>query len=622
MEIKKIRKALMLFVGLLMPFFVVSCYNRLDDETAESDIPLQFTSKILPASTRMTGEEFEENDKIGVFLLRNNESLSSAFICNEAFVSNSAGLFHAEGELFYPQKAKELQVLSYYPYSKNTLDKESSSLKISVASEQADVNKSAQNDFLFAVKNQVRADYKPLALDFKHLLTKVRIRLKPSEGYTTAQLLQVQPALSFVNFPTQFKYDALQSQFFDYSSYATITPSTDWKIENDGLVGCEAIILPQSDFQSNQKILIEAEGVMYECLLPPELIFESGTISNVTIVYNPSKGVEWLESSSSISKWEDGSSSEVIASEIKSALPISALKFNESSVLDLVSASGRVAAIACEEYLNSEQVQLKAVVVYPVLEGSVQLDSGVILSVDSADKSVVGMTISWDKEKNSFVCTSNLLSSISYLFIDQAGKLCFEEPVMKQNIRVEPHRIVDKRADEVQLYPLQKVGTQLWMKTNLNAAYNVAGAAFASNGTEATFNAGYSISRNFEGVKLYNFAALESGQLAPLSWHIPQTKDWQQLLDYVSLDVNTLKGLSHKVGWSTESGLNLSGLTINQDGVYKEDIWAGLSTVFLIMEGGKTSVFLLQSHGYPSGDYEFRECEKVYQGSVRCVQYF
>ncbi|MGL5262628.1 MAG: fimbrillin family protein, partial [Bacteroides sp.] len=111
MKLKNVRKASVLFMGFLMPFFVVSCYNRLGDETAESDIPLQFTSKILPASTRMTGEKFEENDKIGVFLLRNNESIGSAFICNEAFVSNSAGLFHAEGELFYPQKAKELQVL-------------------------------------------------------------------------------------------------------------------------------------------------------------------------------------------------------------------------------------------------------------------------------------------------------------------------------------------------------------------------------------------------------------------------------------------------------------------------------------------------------------------------------
>ena len=66
-----------LFTALLMLLFA-SCVNQIDSEieSIENKVPLSFSAKITPASTRVVDNAFEVGDKVGLYATIAGSSLN------------------------------------------------------------------------------------------------------------------------------------------------------------------------------------------------------------------------------------------------------------------------------------------------------------------------------------------------------------------------------------------------------------------------------------------------------------------------------------------------------------------------------------------------------------------
>lgn len=92
-------------------------------------------------------------------------------------------------------------------------------------------------------------------------------------------------------------------------------------------------------------------------------------------------------------------------------------------------------------------------------------------------------------------------------------------------------------------YETVVIGDQLWMAENLRtSSYNdgspitkVTNAAFWSSQSSGAYCWYNDDSTSYESVygKLYNWYAMDNGDLCPLGWHVPDTAEWDGMINYL-----------------------------------------------------------------------------------------
>lgn len=173
------KKIWLLAVGVLT---MASCSN---DETkeqefvaAEAEIQLDF---VHPNSTRATDTQFENSDKIGVFVTTKDEVLQIGGneVNNELFIYNG-GSWTSARKVYWNNG--EHDIYAYYPYSQVINDIENYSFQ--VQADQSTAESYTLSDFLWAGKKSVTASAAPVTMQFAHKLSNVVIQLKKGENYT------------------------------------------------------------------------------------------------------------------------------------------------------------------------------------------------------------------------------------------------------------------------------------------------------------------------------------------------------------------------------------------------------------------------------------------------------
>ena len=173
------KKIWLLAVGALV---MASCSNEETTEqgfvAAEGEIQLNF---VHPNATRATDTQFENSDKIGVYVTAKDETLQIGGneVNNELFTYNGTSWTSAR-KVYWNNGAHD--VYAYYPYSQSINDIENYSFEV-----QADQSTPAGytlSDFLWAGKKGVTASASPVTMQFAHKLSNVVIKLEKGENYT------------------------------------------------------------------------------------------------------------------------------------------------------------------------------------------------------------------------------------------------------------------------------------------------------------------------------------------------------------------------------------------------------------------------------------------------------
>ncbi|WP_287828595.1 fimbrillin family protein [Bacteroides sp.] len=611
------QKASMLFAGIIISLFLNSCYNKIEEELVDSEIPIHIKTNIIPIQTRMDNNQFEDKDVIGVFLTTSKNKQKDYYLSNIPFNYKSS-TFTSKSVIYYPKTQESCCIYGYYPFDINVLDKESGLFHVKVESEQNNKAKLNLSDFLTATTKDVYADVKPLNLNFKHRNTKLRISLEPSEGYTADDLLKTMPKVTLHHMPTNALYDIEDDKFSEHTNFQPIKPLIEWKNEANKVTGAEVILLPDFIFTEDQYISLEAENIIYTCKIPKDLLLKSGTINSLLIHYNPTKGIEIGQTNPLISDWDEGINKETTANENSKAISISSLLFEKSNIYNLVNSKGVIRAEVCKEFLNSPNLTTQAIVLYPVKENKPQLDKGILLKRLGEDSCLDGGSINWNLSENTFTYTATDQVIQYYLFIAEDGSISFEEPQNAEFIHIEEALLKDNRKDEHQTYPIVKIGTQYWMQKELNTIYKNDGTPLAFQKDELTINAGFSTFSEAPGYKFYNVAALESEQIAPKGWKIPEVKDVSKLSEYINNKVDYLKGCSCCM---KEQLYNCSYFSAPKTGVYKNSFITGSTTYWCYDKNdtNKYRIYVLQ-HLDNRKEPEIKEQDKTVLSTIRCLK--
>ncbi len=203
--------------------------------------PIIFGGKV---ATRMVNNTFEENDKIGVFMIKTGTNLSSENIIGNAtnrkytyqtnqFVPNSKN-----DTLYYPNEAVDF--IAYYPYKavndfKTTIDISNQS------------NPSAI-DFLYSnsAKNITGSSNNP-ELEFKHILSKLEFNIKAGTGYSFNDLKNLKLSIKDVWSKATLDFNGSNIDAVDSSTKeitAIISEKSNTEQKNNYILA-EIIVIPQ-----------------------------------------------------------------------------------------------------------------------------------------------------------------------------------------------------------------------------------------------------------------------------------------------------------------------------------------------------------------------------------------
>ena len=627
-----------LFVGIglliLCSVSLIACVNHISEEEGEiinnGDIPLKFVADIHEiVNTRVANNNFEEGDEVGLFALAGSTTMQEErYADNLHFVRSSSGDFISDESVYYPDDGVTLNLISYYPYQEEGVAMGESTMQVAVATSQDKSKDYSYSDFLVVSKEDVLASKEAVALTYNHQFFRLKVVLVPGEGENVEDMLSVNPTLSVSGFYTKAIYDFQKKTFSTYSEEKEITPAGEWEIEEGRLVGKELILIPQEATVGYQYITLEAGGKLYTCLLPSTLQLKSGKQRELEITFVADEDILMSKVSGEIGDWDGTEVDQIESVTLHKYVDVSKLTFENSNVYKVLNSGKQVAEI-CKEYLVTPELSSQAIVAYPMKEdGGVDLSQGIVAQLLGKSGKVHGGSVSWNVEDNSLTYTVGNLAARNNVYVLADGKISLSVAVADNVLSVLALEDVarDVRGGMIHNYPLVKIGTQYWMRDNLETALYVNGDELPKLDAVTENAVGYLQS----GAEhhFYTASVALSANFLPAHWNIPNKGDWDLLNTYLKGDASLLKSgtwLPLKTGETVQPANNLSGFNAAPIGMWVEpnqNIFAGKHLAYWTLEDTNTAiaddVFYLKSDENTIGKSAPGVEKKAF--AIRCIR--
>lgn len=572
-----LQKGVSFFV--LFTALLTACVNHISEEEGEiinnGDIPLKFVADIHEVvNTRVANNSFEEGDEVGLFALAGNTTMQEErYADNLHFVRSSNGEFVADESVYYPDDGVTLNLISYYPYQEEGVAMGESTMQVSVATSQNKQADYSHSDFLIASKEDVLASKEAIALTYNHQFFRLKVALVPGEGENVEDMLSAKPTLSVNGFYTKAIYDFQKEIFSAYSEEKEITPAGEWEIKGNRLVGKELILIPQEATVGYQYIMLEAGGKSYTSLLPSTLQLKSGKQRELEITFVADEDVLMSKVSGEIGDWDGTETDQAESVTLHKYVDVSKLTFEKSDVYRVLNGGKQVAEI-CKEYLVTPEFSSQAIVAYPMKEdGSVDLSQGIVAQLPGKSGKVHGGSVSWNMDDNSLMYVAGNLAARNNVYVMADGKISLSVAVADNVLSVLALEDIvrDVRGGMIHNYPLVKIGTQYWMRDNLETALYVNGDELTKLDAVTENAVGYLQSDAEHYFYTANVAL--SANFLPAHWNIPNWEDWDILNAYLKEDASLLKSgtwLPLKTGETAQPANNLSGFNAAPVGMWVE----------------------------------------------------
>lgn len=572
-----LQKGVSFFV--LFTALLTACVNHISEEEGEiinnGDIPLKFVADIHEVvNTRVANNSFEEGDEVGLFALAGNTTMQEErYADNLHFVRSSNGEFVADESVYYPDDGVTLNLISYYPYQGEGVAMGESTMQVSVATSQNKQADYSHSDFLIASKEDVLASKEAIALTYNHQFFRLKVALVPGEGENVEDMLSAKPTLSVNGFYTKAIYDFQKEIFSAYSEEKEITPAGEWEIKGNRLVGKELILIPQEATVGYQYIMLEAGGKSYTSLLPSTLQLKSGKQRELEITFVADEDVLMSKVSGEIGDWDGTETDQAESVTLHKYVDVSKLTFEKSDVYRVLNGGKKVAEI-CKEYLVTPEFSSQAIVAYPMKEdGSVDLSQGIVAQLPGKSGKVHGGSVSWNMDDNSLMYVAGNLAARNNVYVMADGKISLSVAVVDNVLSVLALEDIvrDVRGGMIHNYPLVKIGTQYWMRDNLETALYVNGDELTKLDAVTENAVGYLQSDAEHYFYTANVAL--SANFLPAHWNIPNWEDWDILNAYLKEDASLLKSgtwLPLKTGETAQPANNLSGFNAAPVGMWVE----------------------------------------------------
>ena len=266
---------------------VVACSE--EHETAQSQdaksTPMSFVVT-HPGQTRATATAFERNDRIGLYVADVNAplELGGNLVNNEALTFDG-NKWAASRTLFWDKGS--FNAYAYYPYINGISSITDQPFSVSTDQRTAKTATALggyeASDLLFATSKNIMASVSPIRLTFKHIMSKLKIRLIKGEDFEGDM-----PTTATVYIHNTVPTATVDLQAGVATRYVKGTRQT-ITAHQDGDTSYSAIIVPQRIDNRQPLIEVVMKGVSY--LFESKFQFKPGTehLVNLIISDNPDK---------------------------------------------------------------------------------------------------------------------------------------------------------------------------------------------------------------------------------------------------------------------------------------------------------------------------------------------
>ena len=268
---------------------------------------------------------------------------------------------------------------------------------------------------------------------------------------------------------------------------------------------------------------------------------QEGKQRELEITFVAAEDILMNKVSGEISDWKGDETDHAESENLHKYIDVSKLTFAKSNVYKVLNAGKQVAEI-CKEYLVTPYFSSQAIVAYPMKnDATADLSQGVVVQLLGQAGKVHGGKVSWNIDEHSLTYIAGTLPVYNNIYVLANGKVTLSITEADDVLQVLALDDVarDVRGGVIHNYPLVKIGTQYWMRNNLEAALFANGDEIPKL-NEVTENAvGYLLSctNNY----LYTASVALSPDFLPLHWNIPNWEDWNILNSYLKGDVSLLK---------------------------------------------------------------------------------
>lgn len=246
--------------------------------------PMKFDVTHPSQRTRVTDTDFEDGDRIGLFVAAQDVPLEiGGNLVNNELLTCSGGAWSAQRTLYWDEGV--FNAYAYYPYTGEVSSIED--MPFSVSTEQNTVDEATgmdgyeASDFLYARTEGVSASDNAVPLTFGHIMSKLIIRLIKGEDFEGEMLTDAKV----------YVHNTVPTATIDLSAgvatrYVRGTRST-IEARQDGDYMFSAIIVPQR--VENRMPLIEVVMDGVSCVYESTFNFKPGTqhLVNFVISNNP-----------------------------------------------------------------------------------------------------------------------------------------------------------------------------------------------------------------------------------------------------------------------------------------------------------------------------------------------
>ena len=247
--------------------------------------PMTFTVT-HPSQTRATATDFENGDRIGLYVAQADAPLEIGgnLVNNEALTRNGSS-WTAARTLYWDEGT--YNAYAYYPYMQGVSS--ISDQPFSVSTDQSTAKTATAlggyeaSDLLFATTKGIKASASPINLTFKHIMSKIKIRLIKGEDFEGEM-----PATADVYIHNTVPTATVDLQAGVATRYVKGTRQT-IKAQQEGAYSYSAIVVPQRVENRQPLVEVVMRGVSY--MYESKFVFKPGVehLVNLVITNNPDK---------------------------------------------------------------------------------------------------------------------------------------------------------------------------------------------------------------------------------------------------------------------------------------------------------------------------------------------
>lgn len=527
----------------ILLFFILSALVSCIEKKYIDETSIRIVSAIDRPDLRISGNNFEQNDSIGLYIVPYEANNTAPGILGQTNYANNELHIHqgtawvTEQGVYLPWPGvRNIDAYAYHPYDANLSDPRN--YYFSVLQNQTVPENYCKSDFLYARALAVPPSIS-VPLLFMHRMSKINVNVrsdltpvKEAMELTGVHLQNIIPGCTIDLVDGVAVVDANGTPS-EISIYTLPTPIANFDLS------LTAVIPPQTVAQNTELIRINNRGINYFYITEAPVTFEQGytTTFNIDITQ---QGI--IVTTSILEEWEDGGTvSGNIPEVAPRVLDLNDIDWNESYIYHIYDGNTLIGQV-CREYIyrtTAPAVDLPVVVVYPLgADGVMDLTRGLAARVYNRNRNasnqyeyntgnVHGGSVVFGNANNLVSYTAGNLPLVNKVRIESAENITPVADNAITTLTLRPYKLTDIDNNQ---YAVTKIATQYWMRENFKAErYN--------DGTPLEhyyYNNNPDMYKDVFGALYTWYAATDPAGIAPDGWRVPTRQDWNNIYQYVN----------------------------------------------------------------------------------------